>query len=140
LDLAKAAQSSILSRGGEVLRSAFVGTVAGHPAASFEARIPIAGILERYLQTVVVASEWGRVYVITGAFPDAIWASHSEDYDWILEGFRIEAPPSVGPPWLVIAAGVGGATVAVASAVWFWNRRRRKGLEPPGAGEVPPAL
>jgi hypothetical protein len=111
-------------------------TVAGHPAAAYAARVSIAGIAEPYIQTVIVAPEWGRLYIVTGAFPEATWPNHTEDLDWMLEGFQIEAapPPTPGvsgiPTWMFAAIAVGVAVVGAAAAV-VWRRKRKRG--PPAA-------
>ena len=137
---AQTSASYIASIGGTIVTPVHAETVAGHPAAAFEARVSIAGIAVRYIQTVIVSPEWGRLYVVTAAIPEATWPTHPEDLDWILEGFRIEssATPPSGPLagvliWAIGGVAAGAAAAAIGVALWVRRRGKAGGKGPPGS-------
>src|SRR3989475_13183168 len=129
LAAAQPAASYTASIGGVILTPVHALIVGGHPAAAYGARVTLGGVLARYNQTIVLAGEWSRLYIITAAIPDATWPNHPEDLDWILAGFRIEtAPPPPPPPsgipiWAIGVAAAGGA--AAADVAGSEMRRRR---------------
>ena len=140
LAAAQSAASYTASIGGVILTPVHALTVGGHPAAAYGARVTLGGVLERYNQTIVLAGEWSRLYIITAAIPDATWPNHPEDLDWILAGFRIETAPPPPPPtsgipiWAIGVAAAGGAAAAIGAAIWILRRRNtaRKNLPEDG--------
>src|SRR2546427_43294 len=147
LAAAQSAASYTASIGGVILTPVHALTVGGHPAAAYGARVTLGGVLERYNQTIVLAGERSRLYIITAAIPDATWPNHPEDLDWILAGFRIETAPPPPPPtsgipiWAIGVAAAGGAAAAIGAAIWILRRRNtaRKNLREEGTnGQTPP--
>ncbi len=129
--LAQAAQAFIVSNSGTILEAAQAFTVAGHSAANFTARVTLSGVVQRYIEAVIVAPEWKRVYIVTAAIPEATWSNHPEDLAWILAGFQIDAAPPAPPgaealpvPWEVFGLGAAAGAATVLAVLW---RRRRKG-------------
>src|SRR2546430_15267911 len=96
--------------------------------------------MERYNQTIVLAGEWSRLYIITAAIPDAAWPNHPEDLDWILAGFRIETAPPPPPPtsgipiWAIGVAAAGGASAANCATIPVPPRRETCPENPPRKG------
>jgi len=137
LAAAQSAASYTASIGGVILTPVHALTVGGHPAAAYGARVTLGGVLERYNQTIVLAGEWSRLYIITAAIPDATWPNHPEDLDWILAGFRIETAPPPPPPtsgipiWAIGVAAAGGAAAAPEDGTDRQTRPTRPGDPPP---------
>lgn len=125
--VARAAESASLVEafGGVIYEPAHPIRVANHSAATFQAFI-WTGYPARYIRTAIIAPEWERTIFVTVTFPEASWASHREDVNWILQGFQIDPPAAHAPAGLPVQwiGGIAAVGIAIALAAVVLLRRR----------------